>query len=91
MSTAQSHLHHTLYLRNQLEPTHRRPKSIDVISGSRNLNRLDRLKSRGNVKRMLMTFLKGTNKLEQSNSITYDKRFFSAYKDERDHLGRIIA
>lgn len=61
-----------------------------MVAGGRNLLSLDRLKSQGNVKRLLCDYMKSQYNNSFSNEVNYDKREFVPYKDERDHLGRLI-
>lgn len=73
-------------------------KNSEVIAGKHNLLQLDRLKSRGNVKRMLSDYLQqsfedikcGSYGGAAGNEVKHDKREFVAFTDERDHLGRLI-
>ena len=47
------------------------------------------LENKGQVSTLLKEYM-GTQ-MSSSNSLVYDKRVFVPYKDERDHLGRLIA
>jgi hypothetical protein len=67
--------------------------TIDIIAGEKNLKLRDKLNNIGHIRKVLNTFIKkgGSGHCRgHVNNLSYDKRVFVPFVDERDHLGRII-
>ena len=62
-----------------------------VISGGKNLELFKELRNQGNVKKMTNWFMKQpAAEGRRRNVLSYDKREFVPFTEERDHIGRII-
>jgi len=63
----------------------------DIISGEKNLDLYKVLKNHGNIKKMTNWYMKKPA-LEggKRNILSYDKREFVPFAEERDHIGRLI-
>ena len=63
----------------------------EVISGGRNLALFKALRNNGNVKKMTNWFMKQpAAEGRRRNVLSYDKREFVPFTEERDHIGRLI-
>ena len=59
-----------------------------MIAGSRALYKAMQLNNNGAMKRILNGYVK--NNVRTTNSVTYNKKTFMPFVDERDHLGNLI-
>lgn len=64
-------------------------KKQEMLIGPKNHNYKRQLQNKGHIKRLLTDYMRNAQS-GQRNEVSYDKREFIPFAEERDHIGRLI-
>ena len=60
----------------------------EIVAGGKAMKRKQNLENNGAMKRLFNGFVR--NRVKSTNHVSYDKKDFIPFVDERDHLGNLI-